>query len=290
MERRPDAEWLERPLGVISRLSAESRGWTGLNAALVEVSGGVSRLVVLARHNVTMLVSSPLRTTACCDDVSETRTQRPGDFDLLPAASSVSWIDYGYSTFFSVGLEHWLMRQTAYDLGVEPDRIAFEPHLTCRDAQIEHLVWALKAELEAEQPCGRLYADSLGIALASRLVRRWASVTSDLIPAGLPKRKLERVLAYVRDRIADDLALADIAAIAGVSPTRFKRLFKQSMGIPVHQYVMRRRVERATELLRRTNMPLSEVALQTGFANQSHMATTVRRAIGVTPKALRDAI
>jgi AraC family transcriptional regulator len=106
----------------------------------------------------------------------------------------------------------------------------------------------------------------------------------------LPPRKLERVLAYVRERLGGDLTLSELATVAGLSPSRFKALFRQSMGVSVHQYVLRRRIERAAELLTRTRAPLCDVALQAGFANQSHMAAMMRRSLGVTPKALRDAV
>jgi AraC family transcriptional regulator len=67
-------------------------------------------------------------------------------------------------------------------------------------------------------------------------------------------------------------------------------LFKQSVGVPVHQYVLRSRVAYAVDLLVKSKLPLSDVALQAGFANQSHMARCVRRATGLTPSTLRNLI
>ena len=82
--------------------------------------------------------------------------------------------------------------------------------------------------------------------------------------------------------------LARLAGVAGVSPSHFKTLFKQSAGMPVHQYVIRRRVEYAAELLQCGDPPLADVALQAGFSSQSHMARCMRRILGVTPGVLRD--
>lgn len=284
-----DKRWLERPLDVLSRVSSEQRGWNGFRAALVEVAGGKSEPVALARHNVTMLVSSPLTTTVICDDNAATRVQQPGNFDILPAYSSVEWTDDGYSVFLAVGLEHSFVRETAGDMGADPDRLAIAHRLTCRDPKIEYLLWALKAELEQEQPFGRVYADSLGVALASQLVRRWSEADPKPVRGGLPERTLRRTCAYIEERLACDLTLHDIAGQAGLGASRFGELFKRSTGVSVHRYVIRRRVERAAELITRTRLPLCEVALQAGFANQSHMALAVRRSLGVTPKRLRDA-
>ena len=172
-------------------------------------------------------------------------------------------------------------------MGLDPDRVGFIPRLTCRDPQIEHLLWALKAELESEAPHGRIYADSLGIALASQLLRRWSRVAREPPANGLPQRDLKRVLSYIREQLGAELTVAAIAEVAGVSPSYLNLRFKQSMGTSVHQYVLRKRVERAAELLARTQLSVCDIALQSGFANQSHMALRMRRVIGVTPGRLR---
>jgi AraC family transcriptional regulator len=104
--------------------------------------------------------------------------------------------------------------------------------------------------------------------------------------ATLSRRRLARVLEYLRENLDRDLSLAELAKVAGVSPSHFKTLFRKSVRMPVHQYVIRCRVERAAELLRRGN-PLADVALQAGFSNQSHMARWTRRLMGVTPNELR---
>lgn len=73
-------------------------------------------------------------------------------------------------------------------------------------------------------------------------------------------------------------------------PLRYlKTLFKRSTGVPVHEYVVQRRVERAKVLLMRGELPASQVALQAGFAHQSHMARCMRRVLGVAPTALARA-
>ncbi|HEY2474542.1 MAG TPA: AraC family transcriptional regulator [Candidatus Cybelea sp.] len=287
--RSEQGQWLDRPMTELSRVSSADRGWA-FAASLIRVAGGVSRPTVLARHNVTMLVGPALPTVARCDDTMAARLQRPGEFDILPASSSVTWVDQGDdSLFLAVGLEHELVRTTAFEMGLDPRRVSFTPRLTCRDPQIEHLLWALKAELESEVPYGRIYADSLGVALASQLLRRWWHLAPKTLANGLSDRDLKRVLAYIRDRLGAELTLAEIAEVANVSLSHFNVRFRQSMGTSVHQYVMRKRVERAAELLTRTQLPICDIALQAGFANQSHLALRMRRQIGLSPKALRQA-
>jgi AraC family transcriptional regulator len=291
MERSVRAiDWSEQRLRELSRVSSRDRGWRGFDASLIRVAGGASQTVVLGRHNITMLAGSPLRTLVRCDDLVGDRLQRPGDFDILPSRSYVSWIDEGDGLFLAVGLNHELLCEVAFAMRLQPEKITITPRLTHREPRVEHILWALKAELEADEPEGRLYAESLGVALAAQLLRPYASSLRKPIASGLPNRRLRRVLAYIQERLAGDLSLAEIAEVAGISPSHFKLLFKQSVGVPVHRYVLQKRIERAAELLTRTQIPLCDVALQAGFANQSHMALCLRRSIGLTPKALRDAI
>jgi AraC family transcriptional regulator len=183
-----------------------------------------------------------------------------------------------------------LVRTAADGMGIDPDRVAIRPHLHRRDPRIEHICQALAAELQSDEPFDRLYADSLGLALAAQLLRHYAPLVPPRISRGLSKRRLRKVTDYVGDNLAQDLTLSELAAVAGVSPSHFKMLFKLSMGMPVHQYVMRRRVQYAMALVMESTLPLSDVALTAGFANQSHMARCMRRFAGSTPGELRNSI
>jgi AraC family transcriptional regulator len=72
-----------------------------------------------------------------------------------------------------------------------------------------------------------------------------------------------------------------------MSPYHFSRLFKESTGFSPHQYVIERRVQQAKELLGSTTLPIAEIALLCGFANQSHLNRHLKRLFGVSAKALR---
>ena len=105
---------------------------------------------------------------------------------------------------------------------------------------------------------------------------------------GLPPRRLQRVFSHVRENIAQELAVVELAQVVGMSQYYFSKLFKLSTGTTPHQYVMRQRVEHAQELLREGRTPLAEVATHVGFETQSHFTSVFRRLCGVTPKHYRD--
>ncbi len=108
------------------------------------------------------------------------------------------------------------------------------------------------------------------------------------VVGGLPPRRLQRVFAHVRENIAQELAVAELAQVVGMSQYYFSKLFKLSTGTTPHQFVMRQRVERAQELLRESRTPLAEVATHVGFETQSHFTSVFRRLCGATPKHYRE--
>jgi AraC family transcriptional regulator len=112
-------------------------------------------------------------------------------------------------------------------------------------------------------------------------VVRWPRV-------GLSERKRRAVLEYIDKHLAAALTVRDLAAVAHLSPYHFARLFKISTGLPPHQYVIARRVERAKQLLRGgDDWTLAQVAARSGFFDQGHFTRHFKRLVGVTPKYFR---
>jgi AraC family transcriptional regulator len=132
----------------------------------------------------------------------------------------------------------------------------------------------------------------MAAALAARLVHSHSSLSRQRVTSngGFSGRKLKQVLEYIEENLATDLSLSDIAGAAGLSISHCKVLFRQSLGLPVHQYLIRRRVERAVALLRQDKLSISQVALESGFSHQSHLAMHMRRLLGVSPRELRNAL
>jgi len=104
---------------------------------------------------------------------------------------------------------------------------------------------------------------------------------------GLPPRALLLVREYVTTHLEDSISIQAMAAIVGLSMYHFARAFKQSEGVTPHRFVIQCRVSRAQELLAGTDLPLSEIALATGFSDQSHCSRRFRECLGVTPSRYR---
>jgi AraC family transcriptional regulator len=158
-----------------------------------------------------------------------------------------------------------------------------------RDPEIERICLALLAELRTGGPAGRLYVESLTHQLAVCLLRRHSDVAVTEGKQGLPRNRLRRVMDYIEDNLNNGVRLQDLAVLAGLSPFHFARQFKDATGLAPHQFVLRSRVERAKQLLERTELSLAEIGLTLGFSHQSHFTNVFRRWVGATPKAWREA-
>lgn len=207
-----------------------------------------------------------------------------GEISIVPVGVSDECIQDDPSDTVDLTLPRALLRVAAEELGLDPDRAALEARFCVRDACIEHITWALEAEHRAGSPNGLLYRESLGLALAVHLLRSYRA-------AGRPARALDpaqlaRVKRHVDEHLAGDVSLLRLARVAGVSASHFRLLFKRSTGLAVHEYVIRRRVERARDLLVEGKLPASQIAFEAGFSHQSHMARCMRRVLGLTPTAI----
>jgi AraC family transcriptional regulator len=108
-------------------------------------------------------------------------------------------------------------------------------------------------------------------------------------PSGSPSgvAGLGRARDLIESALGEDLTLERLAGEAGVAAHSFAAAFTRAFGVPPYRYVIQRRVERAKSLLRHTDLPISRIAYDTGFSSQSHLSTTFKRAVGVTPGQYR---
>jgi AraC-like DNA-binding protein len=105
--------------------------------------------------------------------------------------------------------------------------------------------------------------------------------------SGLPPRVLRLIAEYIDSHLDAPLNVDDLASSAGISTSHFSRCFRNSVGLTPHSYVMRRRLLRAQHLLLATNMALSQVALTTGFSDQSHFSRKFHQFMGLPPRSFR---
>ncbi|BDU19413.1 AraC family transcriptional regulator [Dyella sp. GSA-30] len=237
-------------------------------------------------HTLGMHFGPPVNADCSVDGTRMRRVQKPGDIDFVPAGMDGCWEDDADCQILRLSLRPSLLDEVAQELGKGAANIELLPWLQLRDTRIEAIGWAIKADLEANAPSDPLYIDLLTTALAVRLIE--VATDRGLRVEGsrtlrMSTRQLKRLVEFIETNLDQKLHLTDLAKVADVSVTRLKALFRNSTGTPVHQYVIRRRIEYARALMTTTTMPASEIAVAAGFAHQSHMTSTMRRILGQTP-------
>ncbi len=173
------------------------------------------------------------------------------------------------------------------ELGAAASRFEYLGGL--QDPLLSQIVTALAQESEGGFG-DRILIESLGTALCIRIAQRFIGRLPLPTSGGLSAERLQRVRDYVEAHLDEELSLTVLADIACLSPYHFSRSFKEAAGVGPQRYVIQRRVERAKRLMRQTHQPLALIALEAGFADQSHFTIAFRREIGVTPGRFRAAL
>jgi AraC family transcriptional regulator len=264
--------------------SSRLLGWQGFGAELVNVSAGLHRIPAFKHHRVGVHVGAPVRARCLCNERRYSRIQAHGDADVIPAGLDGQWSDEAACTIFSVWIGEAFAQRTVEQLSLNSADAQLRPQFQLRDPRFQYLAWALRAELEAAEASDPLYAESLCTAMVVRLIGGAPALENKR--RTLAPKTAARVIEFVEAHLDQRLTLGELAALAELSVPHFKVLFRETLGMPVHQYVVQRRVERARTLLLQGKLNASQIALDTGFAHQSHMAHWMGRLLGVTPREL----
>jgi AraC family transcriptional regulator len=222
------------------------------------------------------------------DGKLKTEARNEGDIAIIPAGVSHRCIWNILSLFAIVAIDPAVLKQVGQDL-VDPDRIELIPHyMTEQDPPIQGIIAALRDELESPKIGGSLFVDSLKTALAIHLLRKYCTAPPQPrnYAGGLSKAKLQQVTEYIAEHLDREVQLIELAAIVQISPYHFLRLFKNSLGMTPHQYILQRRIAKAKYLLLHSELSIAEVAAAAGFCDQSHLTRYFKRIVGVTPKQI----
>lgn len=261
-----------------------------VTVAITSFQAGLTQIPALPYAIVCMHLGPSVEVTCSRGGRMRHGREVAGDLDIIPARTPSAWETKQNGTTLIMRVPDTLLKAVASELDLNPSAIEIADRFQLRDPVIEHIAWAMKADIDAGGIGGRLFRDSLGKALATRLLQRHnqRSLPMREVAGGLGSWKLKQVISYIEDNLESELSLAEIASVASVSVSHLKTLFRQSTGMPVHQYVLRRRVERAKLLLQDRSLSIAQVAFAAGFAHQSHLARHMRKILGVTPAVVRQ--
>lgn len=211
-----------------------------------------------------------------------------GDVDIIPAGTPSRWELPAGDSALILSLTPGLLRGVLEDSGLKGSSIELANRFQIRDVRVEHLGWALKEELESGFPNGRLYVESVAVALSRHLLQHHSTLAGAVkaVKGGLSGYRLKQVLGYIEENLGEGLSLEEIAGLVGLSASHCKAAFRESMGRPLHQYVIERRVDRARSLLLGGERTISAAAQECGFTHASHLTFHMKRMLGASPGRL----
>jgi AraC family transcriptional regulator len=163
-----------------------------------------------------------------------------------------------------------------------------EPQLQLRDKLIEQMGIALYQEFKISGAEASLYAESMSIALSAHLVQKYTSARVAPMRGLLSARDLQTVKEYINTNFSDPLTVAELSNIVGLSTHHFATLFRRTIGLTPHQYILKIRIDRAKILLKATKESIVSIGYQVGFNTQSHFTHIFRQHTQLTPKQYRD--
>jgi AraC family transcriptional regulator len=172
-----------------------------------------------------------------------------------------------------------------------PASFSLQEQTFSRDDKITAVYRQFLLDYDWQQQANQLTLSSASTLLLTHLIQHYSNVQWRLptVSGGLAPHVLRNLLAWIEENLDQPLTLADLAQEAALSEYHFARMFRQSMNMAPHQYVMQRRMVKAQELICRSARPLTDIAMACGFSSASHFSNRVKSATGLTPSQLRAA-
>lgn len=269
--------------------TTRERGWAGVTVDMYDPLPEVSeRYPPLDHHLICYCPYGSARLVQGRDGAVHESVVSAGVSMLMPAGYDSLWEGHASATA-RLRIPTALVAAAGEQLGRRgAASVELRNVFSTRDVVIEHIAQVLVAELgRAPHPAQALIADQLSAALAAHLLRSYNAfepiVRTDAPPLG--RKEISRVTDYIEDNLERPIGLDELAGIANVSRFHFTRLFKRSTGMTASSFIERCRIRRAQSLILDTDLPLADVALMTGFADQSHFTRRFHRHVGCTPAA-----
>ncbi|MFQ4141364.1 AraC family transcriptional regulator [Chlorogloeopsis sp. ULAP02] len=267
-------------------LSSYNSGWSGIHFEFHHQPSHDTPEHRLTMHTVCIAFNST-PSERWFDGYRQTEYQTVGATAIIPVGTLHRSLWFQDVQFMFLAIDPKLLVSLGAEVNL-PDDIELIPQFaTKKDPLLQGIFLAFKDELESINKGNNLYVEQLKTTLVIHLLKKYCvkqpqiSIHND----GLPKYKLRQALEYINTHLNEDIKLADLAGVVAMSQFYFVRLFKHSMGVTPYHYVIQQRVEMAKQLLKQGKVTITDIALQCGFANQSHFTKHFRQLTGVTPKA-----
>ena len=210
-----------------------------------------------------------------------------GNISLCPIDDSRVFEFAVETAFGHITLNEDLFAPVLQDCGIK--RVELMTFDILEDATLRQMATILLQQKRNGFQAGRLFLDSMATALSSYLVSTYSAVLplKASLTGGLAPSTLRRCIDFIQANLSGAIHLDDLARESGMSPSHLIRSFRQSTGKSPYQYVLELRTNRAKSLMQDKRLGFTEIALNSGFANQHHLSRIFRKLVGITPSRYR---
>jgi len=276
-------------------VQSAGRGWSTLYAAVATVNSWSGILNPIGHYCIGFCLRGPAQLSVRLTGQTEVQeaTLSPRQFLIIPADEASQWNRRGSSEMLMLYLKKQLIEEVNKEV-FGRSRVNLAIRLGATDPLLEQLALAVLEALQRPSlGTTPAFVEILTHAFAARLLKAH-SVDAEQDAPTLAcyenfRSNMARVQDFIDRSLGEDLSLEVIANQANISVCGLKRLFQRYHSTSPHQYLLERRIAKAARFLTETELPIAEVALETGFSSQSHFATAFKKKIGLSPKAYRDA-
>jgi len=274
--------------------TSANRPWSLVSAELRRHAGGEIPAFVPNNAEITRIIrdTQDAVSTRASGGVRQEVAARPGTTWLCPAGifEEATRLSAGIPEVLHVYIPpHAFLAGELAELDFRAQDLRYQARV--KNAGVLGLLDALTVELREETSAGGLRIDGLAVRLIAALARDHAETARAVEPPGRPgaldRRRLDRVLSAINDRLHEDLTVTELAAIACVSVFHFSRAFTLAMGMAPHAYLSRRRLDLARRMLAHGQDSLTDVALACRFSSQANFTRAFTRATGSSPGRYR---
>jgi len=272
--------------------NSQDLGWRSLHAAILE-EAPFNAVEQPIRHP--SLIYHLCRPTEVGRKIEGTKGERtligPRRICLTPGEASTEWSHNGNPEILQVYLRQSLYEGAVSEIyGCDGATAEIVPRFAMLDPMLEQLMIAITSALRDGSASDGLYIDSIANMMAAHLARNHSTRSRPVRIATLKPIsgwKMRRLIDFIEEHLDGDLSLEAMAHEVEISPLYLARAFKAAIHQSPHQCVLARRIEKAKEMLRNTDLPIVDVALSVGFSSQSHLSHWFLRQVGVSPAAYR---
>lgn len=271
--------------------TSRASGWRSVEVMKAKIFADELEVKDLTTHTIAVNIGDAYHLRGIVDAAPVQAMMQPGMLKVVPSGpvSRWNWTSKAPLNILHVSVPEESVRALLVETELSQTEIL--TRVGVMDGRVAALSGLLAMEVASTASDGRLVAESLAQELIVHLVRNFSSRGELLFlePRGrLTPREMSAVGSFIEANLDKSISLDQLSQVTGKSRFHFSRLFRRSVGTAPYRYVIERRIARAFGLLRHSGLPVSEIAVATGFADQSHLNRSFRRAYGATPGSVRN--